>query len=198
MAHHDDSPPIDEPIAGADRLPHATLVFTTAEHADALHACIDAVAREAQYLAVVRAPPIENLRHFLRTNAEMGGVSIVAVEGAAVLGWCEARPGWAPTLRHRATIFMGVLDEYRGLGLGTKLLSACIDAAGRLGTTRLDLEVRVDNERARRLYERCGFEVEARLERAMRFDGRYVDTFKMRRLLDVAPTGHAPSASVLA
>jgi RimJ/RimL family protein N-acetyltransferase len=39
--------------------------------------------------------------------------------------------------------------------------------------TRIELQVRADNGRAIRLYERMGVEREGTLRRAMRFDGAY-------------------------
>ncbi|NYI05953.1 ribosomal protein S18-alanine N-acetyltransferase [Allostreptomyces psammosilenae] len=44
-----------------------------------------------------------------------------------------------------------------GTGVGSALLTDLIIAAGRYGCERLLLEVRVDNDRAQRLYERFGF-----------------------------------------
>ena len=55
--------------------------------------------------------------------------------------------------------------ERRGRGLGRELLRWQIEAATIAGLTRLTLEVRSDNARARRFYERCGFRVARRLPR---------------------------------
>uniref|UniRef100_UPI0015EFFD8C GNAT family N-acetyltransferase n=1 Tax=Streptomyces phytophilus TaxID=722715 RepID=UPI0015EFFD8C len=44
-------------------------------------------------------------------------------------------------------------------GLGPRLLEALLAAARRFGCREVLLEVRVDNERAQRLYERHGFAV---------------------------------------
>lgn len=49
--------------------------------------------------------------------------------------------------------------EFQGRGVGTRLLAVCeAECLGR-GMRTLGLEVRRDNHGARRLYERCGFEV---------------------------------------
>jgi ribosomal-protein-alanine N-acetyltransferase len=45
-----------------------------------------------------------------------------------------------------------------GSGIGTTLLTALLDEAARRGLTQVELEVRADNDRAQRLYERFGFE----------------------------------------
>ncbi len=81
---------------------------------------------------------------------------------------------------------MGVLPEYRGKGIGRQLLQACISKARTKGITRIELEVRADNERAIALYKALGFEIEAVKRNAMRFDGVYFDALQMSLLQSAA------------
>ena len=60
--------------------------------------------------------------------------------------------------------------------------AAALQAAWHREMTRIELTVRVDNERARRLYERFGFKVEGRCRRHMFVDGRYEDGYLMALL----------------
>ncbi|MDI2126841.1 ribosomal protein S18-alanine N-acetyltransferase [Yinghuangia seranimata] len=53
---------------------------------------------------------------------------------------------------------IGVRRDQWGTGLGATLLRDLLDAARRRGCHHVLLEVRVDNTRAQRLYERFGFE----------------------------------------
>ncbi|WP_037605654.1 ribosomal protein S18-alanine N-acetyltransferase [Streptacidiphilus rugosus] len=53
---------------------------------------------------------------------------------------------------------IAVAQDQWGTGLGTRLLQRLIDQATAASCTELLLEVRVDNERAQRLYTRFGFE----------------------------------------
>ncbi|MFG3226652.1 ribosomal protein S18-alanine N-acetyltransferase [Kitasatospora sp. NPDC048194] len=53
---------------------------------------------------------------------------------------------------------IAVDERHQGTGLGAALLTDLIREAGRRGCAELLLEVRVDNPRAQRLYERHGFE----------------------------------------
>lgn len=50
-----------------------------------------------------------------------------------------------------------VLSDYRGKGIGSKLLEAVADKAKASGCCKVTLEVRSQNTDARRLYERRGF-----------------------------------------
>jgi [ribosomal protein S18]-alanine N-acetyltransferase len=52
---------------------------------------------------------------------------------------------------------IGVLPAHRGTGLGARLLSELLSAAGEFVCHEVLLEVRVDNAPAQRLYERFGF-----------------------------------------
>lgn len=50
-----------------------------------------------------------------------------------------------------------IAPDYRRQGLATLLIEAALAEARRRGTRRFDLEVRVSNQQARRLYEKMGF-----------------------------------------
>ncbi len=47
--------------------------------------------------------------------------------------------------------------DQRGEGLGRKLIEAVVEQAKSRGACQVTLEVRADNQRARELYQRCGF-----------------------------------------
>jgi putative acetyltransferase len=91
--------------------------------------------------------------------------------------------GASPRLAHVLQIGMGVAPEAQGRGVGDALMRAAITLADDwLGVRRLELDVFVDNERARSLYERHGFVTEGRLRAYAFRRGTYVDTFMMGRL----------------
>ena len=150
---------------------------------ESFHACLDSVAREARFLALLEAPPLENMRQFVVTNMANGVVQIVAEEGDVVIGWCDIMPGWHHTLQHCGSLGMGLLPAYRGQGLGARLLDDSLERAKLAGITRVELEVREDNLPALRLYERFGFEVEGIKRRGMRVHGQYFNTIAMSLLI---------------
>jgi RimJ/RimL family protein N-acetyltransferase len=76
------------------------------------------------------------------------------------------------------------LPEFRGRGIGARLLSAVFQKARVKAVTRIELEARVDNHVAIRLYEKAGFRREGIKRNGMRFDGQYHDTVLMAALLD--------------
>lgn len=73
---------------------------------------------------------------------------------------------------------MAVAPPHWGNGIGSTLLESLIQEAGRRGATEMFLEVRADNDRARRLYRRFGF-LEMGVRRGYYNDG--VDAVVMHR-----------------
>lgn len=159
--------------------PTASILPLTLAHAQGFHACLDVVAREQRYLAQTAAPPLAKLTDFVRENLAKDAAQFVAVVDSQVVGWADVLPHWAPALAHRGSLGMGLLPAWRGQGLGTRLLQACVAKAWAQGITRIDLETRADNAAAIRLYQRLGFEHQATHQRGMRFEGRYFDTLQM-------------------
>lgn len=144
--------------------------------------CLDVVAREQRYLAQIEAPPLQRIEAFVRDSVATDAVQFMAVQDRRVVGWADVFPGWAHAVTHCGTLGMGVLPSFRGQGIGRRLLLACIDKAGAKGITRIQLEVRADNERAIRLYRSVGFAQEAVKHQALRYDGVYFDALQMSRL----------------
>lgn len=74
-----------------------------------------------------------------------------------ILGYCNLRllAGEGEIQR------IAVLPEYRGMGLGRKMMDAMTEYARKNRAAAISLEVREGNLAARRLYESCGFAAEA-------------------------------------
>jgi len=153
------------------------------EDAEGLQACLDAVARERDRIAMIEGPPLERVREFLGSLAERDVIHHVAVEGARVVGWCDLEPKPIEGYRHSATLGMGLLASHRGRGLGAALLRSVLKAAPPRGITRVELEVYPTNRPALALYERFDFVREGVKREARVLDGRRQDVLCMARLL---------------
>ena len=152
------------------------------EHIDGFRQALDSVARERRYLAMLEAPAPKEVRAFVLQNIKAGVPQVVAIEAREVVGWCDVLPKARAALRHSGVLGLGVVAAHRGRGIGSRLLQAALQAAWQSGLTRIELTVRVDNERARRLYERFGFAIEGLCKRHMRIDGEYHDSYLMALL----------------
>jgi ribosomal protein S18 acetylase RimI-like enzyme len=162
------------------------IVPISEEYIEAFRAALDSVAREQRFLAFLEAPPLEAVKEFVLANILAGYSQFVAIADDAVVGWCDVLPKPRPALRHSGVLGIGVIDAYRGLGVGTALIDTTLHAARAAGLTRIELTVRADNHRAKALYERFDFVVEGLCRRHMCVNGVYHDSFLMAVLYEPA------------
>jgi RimJ/RimL family protein N-acetyltransferase len=160
------------------------IVALAEEHIGGFRSAVDSVARELKYLAMIEAPPHHEIRKFCLESIATGVPQFVAVVDDKVVGWCDVFPKPRPTLRHSGVLGMGVIEGYRGRGIGSELMSATLQAAKARRLTRIELTVRIDNQRAKRLYERFGFVTEALCRRHMLVNGEYKDSYLMALVYD--------------
>ena len=160
-----------------------------------LHDCIDAVARDADFLAFHEAPLQEELARQVAACATSGSIHLVAKDAQRVVGWAQIDRAKGPLVAHRGDLGMGVLPAYRGRGIARQLLEQCISMANGQGIHRVELEARSDNRRALELYSSTGFAVEAIVKGAMKVDDTYHDAFRMcLRIVPPSRTVHDASA----
>jgi ribosomal protein S18 acetylase RimI-like enzyme len=157
----------------------AQIVPIAEEHIAGFHECLDAVARERLYLAMVKAPSLESTRSFVLANIENGAPQFVALVEGRVVGWCDITPRKLEGFRHCAELGMGVLQQYRGMGIGERLVIAALQKAQEKGLERIELEVYASNVPAIKLYEKMGFAVEGVRKKARKIDGKYDDLVDM-------------------
>jgi ribosomal protein S18 acetylase RimI-like enzyme len=142
-------------------------------HIDGFHRALDLVARERRYLAFLEAPPIEATRAFVLGNIKHGYPQFVALSAGEVVGWCDVKPLDRPTQAHRGVFGVGLLPQFRGQGIGTKLIRSALAAARAYGLHRVELTVREHNTGAIELYKKAGFEIEGVQRDAVLVDGVY-------------------------
>ena len=158
------------------------IVSIAEEHIAGFHAAVDSVAREKLYLAMLQAPPLEEAAEFVRNNIRKGNPQFVALVEDKVVGWCDVFPEKRETMAHGEVLGMGIIEGFRGRGIGAALIRATLERAKAVGLTRVELTVREDNLRAKTLYEKAGFAVEGVKRKAALFEGRYFDLILMSLL----------------
>ena len=149
------------------------------DHVEGYRRALDLVARERKYLTMLEAQPEPDTLRFVKSNLENGNPMMVALAGGKVVGWCDVRREFFPSRAHRGTLGMGLLPEWRGRGLGQRLLEATLARARRSGFKRIELDVYADNLRAIALYEKAGFVREGLLRDATLIDGVFRDAILM-------------------
>jgi ribosomal-protein-alanine N-acetyltransferase len=112
-------------------------------------------------------PGVLELEHLLFTDdawsedtyrselADPGGTRhyVLAEDDGVLAGWA----GLAAVDGQGDVLTIGVRPELQGRGVGATLLTALLDEAAVRDCAEVYLDVRADNDRARRLYERFGF-----------------------------------------
>jgi ribosomal protein S18 acetylase RimI-like enzyme len=88
---------------------------------------------------------------------------LVAVVGGDVVGWIHVAPSVTLESDPAAEIAGLVVDEaFRGLGIGARLIDEAERWAGDQGFARMRVRSNVKRNRAKRFYERAGYEVTKR------------------------------------
>ena len=124
-----------------------------------------AVAAEGRFIRTERVD--RSVRYYRRRffKRPMGTeqATLVAVLGDRVIGHIHVAREDSPATRHVASLGMTVAADWRGRGVGSALMAEVIRWAKSVGVEKLALSVYPDNEAARALYAKFGFQEEGRL-----------------------------------
>lgn len=127
-------------------------------------------------------------RQQFRRTWDRDQASIVAVHGDRVIGHLGVSREDGPATRHVASLGMAVASDWRGRGVGTALLSEALRWARQVGVEKLALSVYPDNEPARALYRKFGFQEEGCLTGHSKKSIGYRDEIVMGLWLVPRPT----------
>lgn len=156
-----------------------TIAPITPRDVESFHQALDIVARERKYLSFLEAPPLDQTRTFILDRIGRGDPGFVAVVRGEVVGWCDISRHDRQIHAHRGALGMGIVPDYRGRGLGLRLINAALAEARKIGFVRIELSVHSDNARAKSLYEKVGFVTEGVQRDAVYIDGEYRDAIVM-------------------
>jgi ribosomal protein S18 acetylase RimI-like enzyme len=158
------------------------IVAISEAHIESFHRTLDTVARERRYLAFLEAPPLDAMRSFVLDMIAQRQPQFVARSGGEVVGWCDVRRHPRPIYAHAGILGMGLLQPFRGQGVGTQLIRTTLVAAQAAGLSPVELSVRENNLSALALYKRIGFAVEGLSRNAVKVDGAYENVIQMASL----------------
>jgi ribosomal protein S18 acetylase RimI-like enzyme len=133
---------------------------------------------------------VEWFAHFYRDVLEGKRVASVAEVGGHAVGMAEVKAA-SPSgdMAHVGDLGLLIARGYRGKGIGTSLMAHVLEKC-RGKFELIELSVFSDNEPAKRLYTKFGFEVCGHFERRIKRGQTYMGEDRMR--LDMA--SYAPSA----
>lgn len=138
------------------------------------------VAEKRTYIvAETVAQELDHERELLRQDDVESRVFFVATVNDEVVGWTHLQSPEIEKLSHTAELTTGVLEEYRGYGLGGHLLERGLEWAGSQGYERVYQSIPSTNEGAVEFLQEHGWEIEAVREGHYKIDGEYVDEVMM-------------------
>ncbi|MGL6108284.1 GNAT family N-acetyltransferase [Romboutsia sp.] len=131
-----------------------------------------------------RSDDINIVKARIENSINGDNLILVATEDENIIGFLSVQRGVPKRIKHTAYIVVGIREEFRGKGIGSKLFLELDMWARENNITRLELSVICSNTVAKHLYEKNGFEIEGIKKNAMIIDGKYVDEFSMAKLFN--------------
>jgi len=97
--------------------------------------------------------PKRDIERKLKINPELFLVGIIGKDiVATVMGGYEGHRGWIN--------YLGVDPEYRNMGLGRQIMEAVEKMIASIGSSKINLQIRSDNEAVVGFYENIGYSTE--------------------------------------
>lgn len=114
------------------------------------------------------------------SNASEYNMMIVCIIDGQIAGNCTLMFNQGIKTRHRASVAIGILKKYWGLGIGSAMFSEMISIAKERGILQIELDYIEGNNRACSLYEKMGFVHTGEKPNAIRLkDGTMLKEFSM-------------------
>lgn len=131
-----------------------------------------------------RISDLKSIESMIKNRLDHSNFFMIAEHNNELIGFMTADRGQYNRIKHTAYIVIGIRENYRGLGIGTKFFEELNKWALKNSITRLELTVVTSNQPALQLYQKCGFTIEGTKKNSMIVDGTYVDEYYMAKLLE--------------
>lgn len=116
-------------------------------------------------------------------NKSYNSTIFLAEKDNELIGYLIAVGGTAKRDKHSVYLVVGILEQYRGMGIGTKLIQQLDEWANEKKIHRLELTVIKRNDSAIALYRKMGFEIEGTKKHSVKIGDEFVDEFYMAKIL---------------
>lgn len=143
---------------------------------------IDSETKNMMYEPGERKTTLIEMKRYIVDMLENNSFIAVAENEGTLVGFIAAERGFANRIKHSVYIFMGVLAEYRGQGIGKRLFGEFEKWATKNKIVRAELTVMTHNKNALGLYESMGFQIEGEKPKSMKVDGVFIDEYYMGRI----------------
>ncbi|WP_339104920.1 GNAT family N-acetyltransferase [Haloterrigena salinisoli] len=148
-----------------------------------LSGIVGAMRRLVEGMTYIEAETVaDELDHenvLLRHNEFESRMFFVATVDDEVVGWAHLHVPNLAKLSHTAELTVGVLEEYRGMGIGSELLDRALEWARSQGHEKVYQSVPSSNEAAIEFFEDRGWVIEAVREDHYKLEDEYIDEVMM-------------------
>ena len=127
------------------------------------------------------ADVVDNEGVLIRHNELESRIFFVATVDSEVVGWVHLKHTDLEKLSHTAELTVGVLDEYRGHGIGSHLLERGLEWAAKEGFEKIYNSIPATNDSAIEFLNERGWETEAVREDHYKLNGKYIDEVMMAK-----------------
>lgn len=127
--------------------------------------------------------PEEQVKRIEVMRKSKNSTILIAEKENQLIGYLIAIGGNANRNKHSVYLVIGVLAQFRGLGVGTQLFEHLEKWATKHDIQRLELTVVTLNNAGIRLYKKMGFDIEGTKRQSLYIEGQYVDEYYMSKFL---------------
>ncbi|GBD98557.1 putative phosphinothricin acetyltransferase YwnH [bacterium BMS3Abin07] len=129
----------------------------------------------------------ESEKQYISGIDRQNNLLLAAITNGSVIGCLaaiRADSGKRPQTAHILDIGIHILENYRGLGIGSRMLEYTIDWAQERGFKKLAACIFTTNKRSLHLFRKAGFTEECISQKHIRIGHEYIDEMCMVKFLD--------------
>ncbi|WEG14467.1 GNAT family N-acetyltransferase [Pullulanibacillus sp. KACC 23026] len=130
-----------------------------------------------------KTTPEQQQKQLERINQQTNSTLFVAEENGKLVGYLIVLGGTVKRTKHCAYLVVGILQDYRGQGIGTKLFDNVTKWALKHNLSRLELTVVTENKAGVALYKKSGFDIEGTRRNSLVIEGRTFNEYYMSKLV---------------
>jgi len=108
-------------------------------------------------------------------------INTIAEIGGRIIANGDVTRGKYKDTRHHGHMGLTMISEYRGQGIGRRIIETLVRESRRAGLKTLDVEFLAENETARRAYAKAGFKQAGIIPHKVFRGGKYFDGLIMYR-----------------
>ncbi|MDL1944329.1 GNAT family N-acetyltransferase [Chloroflexi bacterium CFX2] len=128
---------------------------------------VSQVCASVPWMATRRFIPTNSWFHAMEMIECHSHRLLVAESNGEIVGWCRSFPATCGVLPSHAELGIGLLEQYRGQGIGSEMIRRSLEWAESVGLCTVDLMVSPHNSLAIHVFEKCGFKTVKVLDEKM-------------------------------